>query len=377
MKLIQLVFTFLMIPIFSMGQSHETKHRVEIPEGTVVLKKIKVAEGCEVTAVPGTILKKEYKKMKGNVELTFTEYDTVKKGDKILVDKVKDVEINGLGGKANLSINEKDKTYLKVNYWLNKKYVIRAGSKIQVVKRILKCNGKFEDDYVDKTPREMKADSTVYLVELDKNTAAYKDKDWYKASDFIIKVFDENDNLNSVLVNKYDRSGDYKIRVENRRFISYKTKSFEFGALTIPFKQRFGFKEDGIKVSPEFVADANIGAFFAYKKGRYRVRYENGAFKELSSLSWKNGLFLNLSAITIDSLSTTAGRKMLAKDDKISMALLSPGFGTTLTLYNFDIGFFIGWDIGLGVNADNWNFNKKPWLGVGLGYKLDTFWQSD
>ena len=53
-----------------------------------------------------------------------------------------------------------------------------------------------------------------------------------------------------------------------------------------------------------------------YKLGQYKVRYEGNTVKELSTTSAKVGGFLSLSTGTLDTLSTTAGKLPLSKDEK-------------------------------------------------------------
>jgi hypothetical protein len=42
------------------------------------------------------------------------------------------------------------------------------------------------------------------------------------------------------------------------------------------------------------------------------------------------------------------------------------------SIYNFNFGFFGGFDLGFGNSAKKWNFNNRPWIGFGIGYNITS-----
>jgi len=356
------------------AQMYETKSYVKIPPNFEVTRTDKV-KNCNENIKKGSVVVSEQKKKKGDFNVTITKTDTLKNDTDLPFDKDVKTKFKSLPGLANITVNEKDNSILQVNYWLNKKKTIKKRKHIKVIKRKLNCDGKYEVDKQDASIRVLENDTIVYLC---KACETEKNEEWFVNSDIVIEVYKEA-KIEYYLVNKYDRSADYTIKLKNREYLSLKKKGFEFGAITIPFKYRFGdtrtVKGQEVKVNNEFIADANLGLFAGYKLARYRVRYEGGKLKDLSNLGCTLGAFLNVSSTSIDSLSTTFSDNPLEKDKKLSIGVISPGFGAMFTVYNVQIGGFIGWDFGFGQSGKKWNFNGQPWVGFGLGYSLSSFWK--
>lgn len=356
------------------GQTYETKNFIRIPANVEVTKTGKV-KNCDEKVKAGSIVTSELKKKNGDYDVIVTKIDTIKSDTNIPFDKEVKIKFKSLPGKANLSVNEKDNSILQVNYWLNPTYIIPSQTYIRVIKNKINCDGTITIDKQDVTKRQISADTTVVLW---KAKEGEKNEEWFKASDIIIEVY-KDDKIDCYYVNKYDRNGTYTIKLDNREYVSYNKRGFEFGAVTIPFKYRFGDNKtvngQEVKVNNEFIADANLGLFAGYKFAKYRVRYEGGKLKDLSNLGCTLGAFLNVSSTSIDSLSTTLSDEPLKKDEKFSIGVISPGFGAMFTVYNVQIGGFVGWDFGIGQNGKKWNFNGRPWIGFGLGYSLSSFWK--
>lgn len=370
-----LSFLAVLITLTSVqAQMYETKNYVKIPTNVEVTKNDKV-KNCNENIKKGSIVVSEQKKKNGDFDVTITKTDTLKNDTDLPFDKEVKIKFKSLPGLANITVNEKDNSILQVNYWLNKKKTIKKGTSIKVINRKLNCDGKYEVDKQDAAPRVLLNDTIVYLVEASEDD---KNEEWFVNSDIIIEVYKDS-KIQNYLVNKYDRNGDYTIKLKNREYLSYKKKGFEFGAITIPFKYRIGETKTvngaEVKVNNEFIADANLGLFAGYKFARYRVRYEGGKLKDLSNLGCTLGAFLNVSSSSIDSLSTTLSENPLKKDEKFSIGVISPGIGAMFTVYNVQIGGFVGWDFGFGENGKKWNFNGRPWFGFGLGYSLSSFWK--
>jgi hypothetical protein len=352
------------------GQTYETLSKVYIPSSATIIKTVKV-KNCNDTVRAGRIVKQEETKTNGSVTYTITKFDTLTSDRPFPFEKTITKELKGFDGYANISVDEKDKSVLHVNYWLNDFNDLDAGTRIRVRNRELNCNKSYTEK--DTTYR-LQNDTTMTLC---KSNVTDTISDWYQNSDLIVEVFDKKDptKIDYYLVDKYDNSADYSIKLENREFISYQKSSVEFGPITIPFKLRFGYTKNNIPVKQEFSADLNIGVYAGYKLGRYRVRYEGTSLKDLSTLSCSIGGFLNLSTASLDSVSTTAGKVPFTKDEKATIGVLSPGIGLMLSVYNFQIGAFLGVDVGFGSYAKSWNFNNRPWLGFGIAYNLSSFWK--
>lgn len=354
------------------AQVYETKTYIKVPRGVEVTKTIK-AKDCDEVVEKGAIVTSEKKKTKGKTEFTITKTDTLIADKTYQFDKDIPLKIPSLPGKANFIIDEKDNSNIRLNYWLNPKHKINNGTKIKISNRVPDCNGNYINS--KDTSYTLSKDTTVYLYKAMESEQSEK---WFQSSDIVIEVY-QSDTISHFLVNKYDRNGVYTMKLANREFISYKNRAFEFGAIYIPIKNRFGYEQEvngtKIQVKNDISSDVNIGIFGGYKFARYRIRLEDKKIKDLSKLGFTLGGFANISTTSIDSLSTSVSTEQLKKDEKVNIAVFSPGITGMFTFYNVQVGVFLGWDIGLGDNGKKWNYHKKPWLGFGLGYSLSSFWK--
>lgn len=363
------IIPFLIFFHFTHAQVYETRNKVYIPKNATVIKSVLV-QACNDTVQAGHIVKTEYFRKYNDRSYTITHIDTIDTVQIFPFQKEIKLEIAGFEGWANLTIDEKDKSKIHIHPWLNPENKVEAGNAVRIIKNTLNCEK--ENDTTKGKKLSLKKDTTYNLFRVD-----IYDSTLFAQSSSYIEVYDTM-NLNKIkyyLVDRYDRQGKYHLKLENREFISYKTRGFEFGPITIPFKYRFEHTENNIKVNSEFIADINIGVFGGYKRGRYRVRKEGDLMKQLANRSITVGGFVSLSTVTLDSLSTTAGEDPFNKDQTRSIGALSPGLGAMFSVYNFNFGAFIGWDVGFGSGAKNWNFHNKPWIGIGVGYGFTNFWK--
>lgn len=376
MKSFILSLALLAIVYPGFGQTYKTKDFVKIPQGVEITKTITV-KNCDEVIKAGSVITREIKKKNGKEEVTIVKVDTLKTDTKLGFDKAVPLKLSSLPGKANISASEKDGSTLLINYYLNPEHTLDSGTNIRIVYYKIDCDGKPFIEKQEARQRRLLQDTSVLLCKISnkQDTAA----DWFKYSDVVIEVY-KNDMIDYYLINKYDRNGSYSMQLDNREYISYTKRSMEFGAITIPLKYRFGYTRDidgnAVKVNNEFIADANLGLFAGYKLGRYRVRNDGGKLKDLSDLGATIGVFASLSSTSIDSLSTAGSGTPLKTGEKISIGVFSPGLGIMLSIYNVQIGGFIGYDFGFGANGGKWNFHKRPWLGFGVAYSLASFWKS-
>jgi hypothetical protein len=372
MKNIKFVILFMVLYSSNnlIAQTYETMSKVYIPSNAKIIKTVKV-KNCDEVIKAGNIVKKEETKTNGTSTFTITKIDTLTNNKAYPFEKTITKEMTDFDGFANLSTDEKDKSILHVNYWLNGLNKLKSNDKVRIRTRELNCNKSYSEK---DTSYRLAKDTTVRLW---KTPITDTTKDWFQNSNLIYEVYNKMDSskIEYYLVNKYDNNADYSIKLDNRDFISYHKRSIEFGPLTIPFKLRFGYSKNNIAIKQEFSADLNLGVYAGYKLGKYRVRYEGTSLKDLSNVSVSVGGFLNLSSISLDSASTSVGKVPFTKDEKATIGIISPGIGLMVSVYNVQLGAFLGWDVGFGKDAKNWNFNNKPWLGFGLAYNLTGFWK--
>jgi hypothetical protein len=278
-------------------------------------------------------------------------------------------------GKATFYVDEKDKTVLYVNYYLNAIQVVNRNTNIREYTAAIDCNGNAV--MVPKGPMStLTEDTEYYLWRVDPGSPEIN-ATWFRTSDHIV-VYNTNGSIEYYLVNRYDRNAKYILELPNRGAISYNSISLDVGALVIPFKYRFGFNKNDIEIKDDIVANFNIGIYGGYKLSQYRIRNKSGTYVNENYSSWRIGPFLNLSAATLDSVSTTVGIEPLKKDAKQTIAVLSTGIAFMYNIKGAQAGVYAGWDFGMGSDAKNWNYNKRFWLGFGIGYKItDLFAPKD
>lgn len=373
-----LTFFAVLFSLSSYSQTTTINEYITIPSGTKITKV--VTNKYVDTLSVGTVVKRELERNYSGTKSTVTVWDTITSGEetKYSYSKKESINLGSLSGKATLRISE-DKSFIHVNYWLNKKREIPVGTKYKVLKRKIDKKTKFDKTLFNSLKfRKTKKDSTVYLVQVSATNSASIKSEWFQKSDLIIAIY-ASDTINRYLVNKFDRDGDYRIKLKNRQYLSAWRLKAVVGPVTIPLKYRAGYSvgDDSIIVKNDFAASANLGLFGGVGFGKYRVRYEKDQFKVLPEFGGVFGLFANLSTVDLDSLSTTAGRVPFSEDEKGRMGVFSTGFGLMFGMNDVSVGGFVGWDFGLGSDAKHWNFNNQFWIGLGITYSPSLFWNKD
>lgn len=375
--------TFLLLSLIAKAQISTTNSRVS--DKDIVIKTVKVFD-CKSKVEAGSTLKTEtIKKGKGKT-YTITTEKKLKNEEFISVEKEIKIRMKNFGGKASLFSKEEQPGRLFIDYWLNPLNVIPAKVKVKEIIRRLKCpadaNNVVASDYseTEKT-RTTKKKEDKYLLRVeadqykqwrnpDKDTTV---PDWFTHTDLIIEVYMANGNIGYVLVDKYDRDVIYELEIKNRAVYTSIDRGTAFSPLTLPLKLRYGFTKNNIKINDQFLADANLGAYAGFRVARLSSRKEQGKLISLPETSLRVGPFLSLATVTLDKSNTSVGTKPITGDETISIGTLSYGLGLIINIRNLNVGVFHGWESGFGSSAKNWNYNNRPFLGIGLGYNLDNF----
>ncbi|HAO06642.1 MAG TPA: hypothetical protein DCQ50_06535 [Chryseobacterium sp.] len=359
------------------SQTYKALNNVEIGTGFILIRSTKVKD-CSQTINKGATIKKTttFKNTSTDNEETYSisEEKKVSDNEEIKVDKLITSKLESFKGKANLYIDEKDKSIIHINYWLNNFYELKSGTKINIIERKLGCDEKYSETSKITTLNE----DTKYNLWRCEVSEISTNPSFYINSNKVIEVYKTNStDIDYYLVNKYDKDADYTIQLNNRDYLSLKETELEFGPITIPIKFRPSFTKNNIKIQQDFSSDLNLGIFGGYKIGKYRARYERGiGFTQLpTSFSCTIGGILGLSSTNLDKNNTTVGDNPITTESKQSIGVISPGIGIMFSIYNFQIGLFTGFDIGIGTNSKNWNYNNRNWLGLGLAYNLNNFWK--
>lgn len=373
---LRLVFTaILLLPIsLLIGQTTEFQGRVHLGPLAHVYKIVTIPN-CPQTYTPiigtsATTVTHETKYANDKTEITVKDIVNPIGLNPIIINANKILRVAmspNSDGKANLYLDDKDKSVLYVNYWLNAENVVPAGTTIEEYYPVYNCAGVIPVMTLRAT-RILTADEKFYRLRVIPGSPETT-MQWFLNSEQI-RVLDAHGGINYYLVDKYDRNAKYVLELQNREYISYNSPSLDLGTLTIPFKYRFGFKKNGIEIKDDVTASFNIGVYGGYKLSRYSIINKAGTYTNRTLFSLRVGPFINLSTTTLDSVSTSVGKVTLAKDIKQNIAVLSTGLGLMGNIKNVQVGIFGGWDFGMGSDSGNWNYHKRFWLGFGVGYKL-------
>lgn len=138
--------------------------------------------------------------------------------------------------------------------------------------------------------------------------------------------------------------------------------SFVSTAMIIPIKIRFG---DGSKTA-DVIDENGRRTRFSNFEGNVNIGGTAGVRLRLHP----NGRsFLNI--VGGLSLGTTPVTKETAEvESNINATTLSPFSGVLFEYDSFQVGLFYGWDHIGGSIGRTWVYQGKPWMGVGIGYKV-------
>lgn len=116
--------------------------------------------------------------------------------------------------------------------------------------------------------------------------------------------------------------------------------AFNFGAFVVPVRFRTGGN------SSQLVPDFSIGPYVGWDVG-------GGSYK--------------ISILTGFGLSSVVVTDTLNND---RLAAVTPLVGCSIGKDAFQVGFFVGWDLLSGPNAQNWEYQGKTWLSFGVNYQI-------
>lgn len=136
--------------------------------------------------------------------------------------------------------------------------------------------------------------------------------------------------------------------------------SFVTGAVTVPIKIRFGSDEkdsEGNKIRQfDFSNDINVGLSAGGK-----IRLDGS--KQRAFFNLIGGISLTSTAIDEDSTNNFV-------DTKTNASAITFSLGFIFEYDDFQIGIITGWDRLSRELGENWVYQGKNWVGLGLGYSI-------
>lgn len=178
--------------------------------------------------------------------------------------------------------------------------------------------------------------------------------------------------VNPNLPGNYKNYGLYYYQLSNRQSINLHFTETTVSALTLPIKYRF--KNEKKNIAEEFTTAVNLNLFVGrtiYGKTKFHYREKVGNVINTSKITF--GALVGASTVTLDRSNTSASSNPIIDDAKLTKGLASLGAGLTYTFNKINFGVFYGYDFSIGDDSSRWNYNRKPWLGIAVGYSLLPF----
>jgi hypothetical protein len=161
----------------------------------------------------------------------------------------------------------------------------------------------------------------------------------------------------------------YSYELANRQTIKLRFKEFNVSGLLIPIKYRF--KENAKDIPEEFTVSANANLFFGFSMGKTSFHYREKVDNVSNTWKFTFGAFVGATSIKLNSTNTSSSSAPLTSE--ITKGAASTGVGMCFSFNKINFGGFYGYDYAFGDDTEKWNYNKKPWLGIAVGYSLFNF----
>lgn len=167
-------------------------------------------------------------------------------------------------------------------------------------------------------------------------------------------LYDKNPQFNSVTyVDKPSPSKDLL------------QQGLEAGVSTIPIRYYWSFEKNQREVESQINYTANLNFTLGY---RFVFNDKQISSTKRKHFSISTPVFLGLSGTRLDISNTFAAQEPILESE--AGIAISYGLGLGINFNRWSFGLYYGKDRLIGDNAERWNFNKRPWLGFGLGFKL-------
>lgn len=159
--------------------------------------------------------------------------------------------------------------------------------------------------------------------------------------------------------------------LSNRHTISLWTVDLAISALTMPVKYRFkGKRDNGKSFSEDFAGTVNVNVFAGPSIGKTSFHYRDKVGNASNTWKLTGGLIVGGSTVTLNKSNTTSDDAPITDATEITKGLLSLGVGLAYSYNKATIGAFLGRDYSVGKDANRWDYNRKPWLGLAIGYSI-------
>lgn len=147
---------------------------------------------------------------------------------------------------------------------------------------------------------------------------------------------------------------------------SFNALTFDFDALTIPFKYRSAQKN----LPQQFTTSLNGAVYLGFRNDVYKLKYKKQFFnyyeKTVSHYAISFGGFTGLGSTAMNQWVTNYNI-----NSEYEGVVWSKGAAVIMAVGKFTSGVSIGWDNLLDKNKKFWIYEGKPWIGLVFGLNLN------
>jgi hypothetical protein len=166
------------------------------------------------------------------------------------------------------------------------------------------------------------------------------------------------------------RDIDFYYELANRQTVKFRFRAISVGAITIPLQYRFPYTADnGRQIEDDFATGPTAALYGGYTWGKARYTYLKHAANEIQrDRSFTLGAFVGVSTIEVDSASSLSAAEPLTGETTVGVASL--GATGLLSFRGVEAGLFLGMDFAGGSAGRKWDYDRRPWAGLGVGFNL-------
>lgn len=143
---------------------------------------------------------------------------------------------------------------------------------------------------------------------------------------------------------------------------------FTAASLIIPIKYRP--KDGDNDIDDSFTTAFNVAVFLGGTIGQSNFHYRKKIGNKTITHKNSFGIFLGTAAETLNASNTDDSANAPTDSETRTIGLFSTGLGYVYSRNKLAIGAFVGWDFGVGSISNTWDYDGRPWIGIGLGYDI-------
>lgn len=173
--------------------------------------------------------------------------------------------------------------------------------------------------------------------------------------------------INPYLQSNINRNDVYYYKLKNRQTVKLSFFEGNISALTLPIKYRFKSKNG---INEDFTSSVNVNIFGGPSWGKTSFFHREKVDNKTNTWKFTLGALIGASTVELNSENTSAANIPIEEGKKATKGLTTIGLGLTYTFNKINFGTFVGSDYAIGRNSEKWNYNKKPWIGIAVGYSI-------